>query len=56
MKSVEDLLKKENVIFERFASELIARLELDYDDIEAIFAEYGKSNPRDTAKYIPKQQ
>ncbi len=54
MKSVEDLLKKENVIFERFANELIARLELDYDDIEAIFQEYGKSNPRDTAKYIPK--
>ncbi len=54
MKSVEDLLKKENVIFERFANELIARLELDYDDIEAIFKEYGKSNPRVTSKYIPK--
>ncbi len=54
MQSVEDLLKKENVIFERFASELIARLELDYDDIEAIFKEYGKSNPRVTSKYIPK--
>ena len=54
MKSVEDLLKKENVIFERFANELITRLELDYDDIEAIFKEYGKSNPRVTSKYIPK--
>jgi cell division protease FtsH len=54
LKSVEDLLKKENVIFERFAQELIKRLELDYDDIEAIFKEYGKSNPRVTSKYVPK--
>ena len=54
LKSVEDLLKKENVIFERFAQELIQRLELDYDDIEAIFKEYGKPNPRVTSKYVPK--
>ena len=54
LKQVEDLLKKESVIFERFAKELIAREELDYDDIEAIFKEYGKSNPRITEKYIPK--
>ncbi len=54
MKEVEDLLKKEHVIFERFAKELIERMELDYDDIEAIFKEYGKSNPRITQKYIPK--
>jgi cell division protease FtsH len=53
MKSVEDLLKKENVIFERFATELIQRQELDYDEIEAIFKEYGKSNPRVTSKYLP---
>ena len=54
MKEVEGLLKKENVIFERFAQELLKREELDYDDIEAIFKEYGKANPRLTAKYIPK--
>ncbi|OGW90803.1 MAG: hypothetical protein A3D28_00560 [Omnitrophica bacterium RIFCSPHIGHO2_02_FULL_63_14] len=54
MKAVEDLLKKESVIFERFAKELIERQELDYDEIEAIFKEYGKSNPRVTAKYVPK--
>ncbi len=53
MKSVEELLKKENVIFERFATELLKRQELDYDDIEAIFKEYGKSNPRVTSKYLP---
>ena len=54
LKDVEGLIRKENVIFERFAQELIQREELDYDDIEAIFKEYGKSNPRVTAKYIPK--
>jgi len=54
MKEVEDLLRKESVIFERFAHELIERQELDYDEIEAIFKEYGKSNPRLAAKYTPK--
>lgn len=54
LKDVEALIRKEIVIFERFAKELIERLELDYDEIEAIFKEYGKSNPRVTAKYIPK--
>lgn len=54
MKDVDTLLRKENVIFERFAQELLHRLELDYDEIEAIFKEFGKSNPRVTAKYVPK--
>ena len=54
LKQVEDLLKKEHVIFERFAKELFERQELDYDDIEAIFKEYGKTNPRVTSKYVPK--
>jgi len=53
MKDVEELLHKENIIFERFAKELIQRQELDYDEIEAIFKEYGKANPRVTAKYVP---
>lgn len=43
---VMDLLKKEKEIFERFAHELLTKQELDYDEIEAIFAEYGKANPR----------
>jgi cell division protease FtsH len=43
---VEELLKKHNDIFERFAQELLRRDELEYDDIEAIFAEYGIVNPR----------
>ncbi len=54
MKKVEDIIRRENVLFERFAKELIARQELDYDEIEAIFKEYGKSNPRVANKYIPK--
>ncbi len=53
MQDVEALLKSENVVFERFAQELIKKEELDYDDIEAIFKEYGKANPRITSKYIP---
>ena len=46
MNEVEQLLKKESVVFERFAHELLVRQELEFDEIEAIFAEYGKANPR----------
>ncbi len=60
LKEVEDLLRKEKALFERFAQELIAKGELQYDEIEAIFMEFGKANPRkfgkDTAadsKYLP---
>jgi cell division protease FtsH len=42
-KEVEELLKRERVILDRFAHELLKREELEYDDIEAIFTEYGKS-------------
>jgi cell division protease FtsH len=45
LKEVEDLLKKESVLLDRFASELLTKEELDYDEIEAIFKEYGKSRP-----------
>lgn len=43
---VENLLRGEMPLFERFARELLAREELDYDEIEEIFAEYNKTNPR----------
>ena len=46
LKEVEELLSKEKELVERFAHELLMREELDYDEIEAIFAEYGKANPR----------
>ena len=40
---VEKMLTKERVILDRFANELLKREELEYDDIEAIFTEYGKA-------------
>jgi len=42
LKEVEELLKKEDALLERLAKELIAREELNYDEIEAIFKEFGK--------------
>ncbi|MDA8132786.1 MAG: AAA family ATPase [Elusimicrobia bacterium] len=39
---VEKLLKENWKIVERFADELVRREELDYDEIAAIFAEFGK--------------
>lgn len=45
VKDVEELLKREDVLLERFKDELLKRNELEYDDIEAIFAEYGKQRP-----------
>ncbi len=42
LKDVEDLLTKERVILDRFAKELLEKEELDYDEIDAIFKEYGK--------------
>lgn len=50
VKDVEELIKKENALFERFAHELLVKSELEYDEIEAIFAEYGKVNPRKFGK------
>jgi len=44
LKDVEELLKKEWAIVERFAKELLEKEELEYDDIEAIFKEYGKGH------------
>ena len=41
---VEGLLRKESVVVERFAKELLQREELEYDEIERIFAEYGKQH------------
>ncbi|HCM43026.1 MAG TPA: hypothetical protein DIS66_06935 [Candidatus Omnitrophica bacterium] len=60
LKEVEDLLRKEKTLFERFAQELIAKGELQYDEIEAIFLEFGKANRRkfgkaseSDSKYLP---
>ncbi|PIQ82427.1 MAG: cell division protein FtsH [Candidatus Omnitrophica bacterium CG11_big_fil_rev_8_21_14_0_20_64_10] len=40
---VEKLLKTERKILDRFAQELLKKEELEYDEIEAIFAEFGQS-------------
>ena len=45
LKEVEILLKKESLLLDRFAQELLAKEELDYDEIESIFKEFGKSRP-----------
>ena len=42
LKEVESLLREHSSILERFAEELVRREELDYDEIAAIFTEYGK--------------
>jgi len=44
MKDAEALLKKEWPIVERFVKELLEKEELEYDEIEAIFNEYGKGH------------
>ncbi|MBU0759717.1 MAG: AAA family ATPase [Candidatus Omnitrophica bacterium] len=44
LKEVEDLLNKEWGIVQRFVKELLAKDELEYDEIEAIFKEYGKTH------------
>ncbi|MCK4463953.1 MAG: hypothetical protein KAU58_06545, partial [Candidatus Omnitrophica bacterium] len=40
---VEDLLKAERVLLDRFAKELLQREELEYDEIEEIFKSYNKT-------------
>lgn len=42
LREVEATLRAERRILDRFAAELVQRDELDYDEIEKIFLEYGK--------------
>lgn len=42
---VTALLKKEEPLMDRLAKELVSKSELNYDEIEAIFKEFGKSRP-----------
>ncbi|MDD4954172.1 MAG: AAA family ATPase [Candidatus Omnitrophica bacterium] len=43
MKEVEEVLKKEEAILDKLAKELVIKEELNYDEIEAIFKEFGKN-------------
>jgi len=53
-KEVETLLRNEDVLLERFANELLKKEELEYDEIEAIFVEYGKQRtPRPATAPLP---
>jgi cell division protease FtsH len=45
LSEVTELLKKEEPLLERLAKELILKEELNYDEIEAIFKEFGKVRP-----------
>ena len=45
LKEVEDLLRNESDLLDRFAQELLSKDELNYDEIEAIFKEFGKTRP-----------
>ncbi|MBU1038112.1 MAG: AAA family ATPase [Candidatus Omnitrophica bacterium] len=48
LKDVEEVLTKKMALLDRFAKELMDKEELDYDDIDAIFKEYGEfSTPKD---------
>ncbi len=44
LKDVESLLVKEKPLLERFVKELLEKEELEYDEIENIFNEFGKSH------------
>jgi ATP-dependent Zn protease len=41
-KDVEDLLIKNRALLDAFAAELLAKEELDYDQMEQIFKSFGK--------------
>jgi cell division protease FtsH len=45
MREVEELLRNEKPLLDRLAKELMAKEELNYDEIEAIFKEFGKNRP-----------
>jgi cell division protease FtsH len=45
LKEVTELLKKEEPLLDRLAKELVAKEELNYDEIESIFKEFGKTRP-----------
>lgn len=46
LQEVQDLLKRENNVFERFGQELLEKEELDYDTIQEIFEQHGSRSPR----------
>ncbi|MDD5347200.1 MAG: AAA family ATPase [Candidatus Omnitrophica bacterium] len=45
LQEITELLKKEGPLLDRLAKDLVAKQELNYDEIEAIFKEFGKTRP-----------
>jgi len=45
LEKTKEILTRERPLLDRFASELLAKEELDYDQMEAIFKEFGKPRP-----------
>lgn len=45
LKEVTELLRREEPLLDRLAKELLKKEELNYDEIEAIFKEFGKTRP-----------
>jgi len=45
LREIIELLKKEQPLLDRLAGGLVEKEELDYDEIEAIFKEFGKTRP-----------
>ena len=45
LREVEELLRQEKPLLDRIAKELVEKNELNYDEIEAIFKEFGKTRP-----------
>ncbi len=49
LKETQKILKHEEPLLDRFAKELLEKEELDYDQMEAIFKEFGKERPKEEA-------
>jgi len=49
LKETEKILKREEPLMDKFAKELLEKEELDYDQMEAIFKEFGKERPQEEA-------
>ena len=53
LKEIEDVLRKHDALLERVARALVEKEELNYDEIEAIFKEFGKSRTQHEVKIAP---
>ncbi|MFH1867616.1 MAG: AAA family ATPase [Candidatus Omnitrophota bacterium] len=52
LKEADELLRKEWNIVERFVKELLEKKEIEYDEIDAIFKEFGKEHPKEEEQEV----